>query len=343
MRPSFHPRLVNGPFQDPGLLVSWAFRKRAILFDLGDLGALSPADILKTDLVFISHTHMDHFIGFDYLVRLMLGRAKRVTLFGPKGFLDNVSGKLRGYTWNLVENYSDSLVLDVVEICNNGCIRQTFDCRSGFHPGCRTESALDEDVIYTDAEMHVTATCLDHGIPCLAFSLQEHFHINMLKDVMVQMELATGPWISHFKQLLYEKADPRTIIEVPSTRDGSEPRGFELLSLAKQITRTTPGQKIAYVVDALYSPSNAEKIITLARNADHLFIEAAFLHCDRATARTKNHLTALQAGTLARKAEVKKMTVFHHSPRYENQGHLLEQEARSAFEHMGNNSDADVG
>lgn len=343
MRPSFHPRLVNGPFEDPVLLVSWAFRKRAVLFDLGDLGALSPADILKTDLVFISHTHMDHFVGFDYLVRLMLGRTKRVTLFGPTGFLDNVNGKLRGYTWNLVENYSDSLVLDVVEIRDGSCIRQTFDCRSGFRPDRRTESALDEDAIHMDAEIRVTATCLDHGIPCLAFSLQEHFHINMLKDVMVQMELATGPWISHFKQLLYKKTDPRTIIEVPSTRDGSEPRRFELASLARRITRTTPGQKIAYIVDALYSPSNAEKIIALARNADHLFIEAAFMHRDQVIARTKNHLTALQAGTLARKANVKKMTVFHHSPRYENQAHLLEQEARSAFEHMRNNSDADVG
>jgi ribonuclease Z len=332
MRPSFHPRLVNGPFQDPGLLVSWAFRKRAVLFDLGDPGALSPADLLKTDLVFISHTHMDHFIGFDDLVRLMLGRAKRISLFGPKGILDNVDGKLRGYTWNLVGNYSDSLVLDVIEIRDCRRIHQTFDCRSGFRPGRPTESVLDEDVLYHDAEIRVSAACLEHGIPCLAFSLQERFHINMLKDTMQQMELATGPWISRFKQLLYEKADPRTIIEVPSTRDGAASHRLELASLADRITRITPGQKIAYVVDAASSPSNEEKIIALARNADHLFIEAAFLHRDKAVAQSKNHLTAFQAGTLARDANVKRLTVFHHSPRYEGQGDLLEQEARSAFD-----------
>lgn len=331
MRPCFHPRLVNGPFEDPGLLVSWAFRKRAVLFDLGDLSALSSADILKTGQVFVSHTHMDHFVGFDRLVRLMLGRAKRVSLFGPNGFLDNVNGKLRGYTWNLVENYADALVLDAVEVRNSRCVSQTFDCRAGFRPGRQTEWAIGDGTIYEDSEVSVTAANVEHGIPCLAFSFQEHYHINMLKEAMDQLDIATGPWISHFKQLLYEQVDPCTAIEVPSTRKGQKPHTFEISGLAEQITRVTPGQRIAYVVDAAYHPSNVEKITALAREADHLFIEAAFLHRDRDIAQAKNHLTAHQAGCIARQANVKRMTVFHHSPRYENQGHLLEQEALSAF------------
>ena len=63
MRPSFLPRLVNGPFGDPGLFVPLTFQKRALLFDLGDLSRLSPGDLLKTSHVFVSHTHMDHFAG----------------------------------------------------------------------------------------------------------------------------------------------------------------------------------------------------------------------------------------------------------------------------------------
>ena len=90
-------------------------------------------------------------------------------------------------------------------------------------------------------------------------------------------------------------------------------------------------QKIAYVADAAYNSENERKIIELAREADHLFIEAAFLEKDRAAAKRKYHLTAHQAGTLARKARVREMSIFHHSPRYADQGHLLRAEACRAF------------
>ena len=98
MRPSFLPRLVNRPFDDPGLFIPFLFEKRAILFDLGDIYSLSAKEILKTSHVFITHTHMDHFFGFDRLLRLFLGRDQHLFLYGPEGFLKNVEGKLAAYS-----------------------------------------------------------------------------------------------------------------------------------------------------------------------------------------------------------------------------------------------------
>lgn len=331
MRPSFIPRLVNGPFGDPGLLVSLTFRKRALLFDLGDLSALSAGDILKTTHVFVTHTHMDHFVGFDQLLRLLLGRGKTLHMFGPKGFLMNLKGKLQAYTWNLVHNYDEGLTITATEIGSRGCKTQTFDCQKGFVPSAPMVKSACPAFALEEPQFNVHATMLDHQIPSLAFSLQERFHINILKPRLEDLGLEVGPWVSQFKQLVFQKADPSTEIEVLQKGLDNSTTAYAIGELAEKIVRITPGQKIAYVVDAVYNDENKAKILALAEGADHLFIEAAFLEQDRGIAKEKYHLTAYQAGTLARNARVREMSVFHHSPRYTDQGHLLREEAESAF------------
>ena len=76
MTPSFSSYLVNDPFGDAGLYVEIKWARRALLFDLGENDALGPTRLLRANDLFISHTHMDHFIGFDRLLRIALGRNK---------------------------------------------------------------------------------------------------------------------------------------------------------------------------------------------------------------------------------------------------------------------------
>lgn len=328
MRPSFYPRLVNGPADDPGVFVSFLFEKRALLFDLGEIYALSAGDILKISHVFVSHTHIDHFSGFDRLLRLLLGREKDIYLYGPEGFLKNVEGKLAGYSWNLVGNYKNSFTLHVAEVQSGCVISRQYPCRNRFHPVEKAVTRPFDGILLTEPALSVSAAILDHHIPCLGFSIKERFHVNILRNSLAGLGLDIGPWLKAFKEALFSHQNPDSVFEV---RSGKEKQEFILKDLADRIAVITPGQKVTYITDVKYNESNAAKIIALAKDSDYLFIEAAFLEKDRDIAGEKCHLTAWQAGTLAAQASAKQFTVFHFSPRYIGMENLLQQEADEAY------------
>ncbi|MEA3360893.1 MAG: MBL fold metallo-hydrolase, partial [Thermodesulfobacteriota bacterium] len=161
MTPSFHPRLVNDPFSDPGLFIPFLFKKRAILFDLGDLSALSARDILKISHIFITHTHMDHFIGFDFLLRHLLGRDKEIHLYGPSNFIQNVEAKLNAYTWNLIENYENTLSLIVTEVHEKHIFVQKYNSRDRFKALKPPEKLPFEGMLLSEQSFSVNAVLLD--------------------------------------------------------------------------------------------------------------------------------------------------------------------------------------
>jgi ribonuclease Z len=140
--------------------------------------------------------------------------------------------------------------------------------------------------------------------------------------------LKPGPWIQAFKQALFQNNPPETTFDIPSTETMQR---FSLGALCDKIAIITPGQKISYVTDILYSPANVDKIIAIAKESDQLYIEAAFLEIDRDVALQKYHLTTKQAGEIAALCNAKKMVPFHYSPRYTGQAHQMESEAITAF------------
>ena len=327
----FHPRLINDPFDDPGVFVPFLFEKKAIIFDLGDHTALSTRDVLKISHAFITHTHMDHFVGFDRLLRLLLGRDKTLYIYGPEGFLNNIEGKLSGYTWNLVEHYVNDFTLQATEINQAQTSTRVYRCNNRFDPDPETRVIPFSGVLYKEPSFSVSTVLLDHQIPCLGYRLEENFHININKESVEALGLETGPWLNDFKQALYEKRNPDFLIQVPWGRKGKDNKKFRLGELADRIAIYTPGQKIVYISDVGGSAENQEKLIEFAKDSDLLFIEAAFLDKHRDTAEKKYHLTARQAGETAKRAGVKNLVIFHFSPRYSGKGELLKKEAMEAF------------
>ena len=99
----------------------------------------------------------------------------------------------------------------------------------------------------------------------------------------------------------------------------------------REVLTVVPGERIAYVTDARFTPENAARIIDLARGADYLFIEATFAAAESARAAERCHLTTRQAGGLARQAGAARVIPFHFSPRHQGNEELLRQEVAAAF------------
>ena len=385
MRPSFHPELVNGPGGDPALYVDFHGERRGLLFDLGDLRALAPRKILRLSDVLVSHAHMDHCFGLDWLVRVGLGWRLRVRLYGPAGFVDQVGHRLTGYTWNLVEHYADDFTLEVTELHAKGEARRAeFHVRTGFAREAEATFRVHDGVLREEAGLRLRAAVLDHRTPCLAFALEQRRHVNIWKSRLDALGLEVGPWLDELKRLVLADAPDDTLLTVnaragtreragtayrpasathgedslvgsenpfvgsenpgvggenPDARDKNPGSGGENptagrrlpLGVLRQAVRVVPGQKIAYVTDVCYRPDNAARIVALAGGADLLYIEAGFAGEHAAQAAQKCHLTAGQAGELARRAGVRAVEPFHFSPRYQGREGVLRRELAEAF------------
>jgi ribonuclease Z len=208
MNPSFSSYLVNDVFSDPGLFVEVRWSKRALLFDLGHNDALGPTRLLRAGDIFISHTHMDHFIGFDALLRVALGRGKVLRLYGPPGLVANVQGKLLGYTWNLVDGYPLRIVAQ--EFHDQTIRSATFLATEGFRRQDEPDVPLigrepgSSVRVLDDPMFTVRAVALNHRIASFAYSLQEQFHVNVNKERLHEAGLPVGRWLKDVKEYLWQ-------------------------------------------------------------------------------------------------------------------------------------------
>jgi ribonuclease Z len=330
----FNAQLINNPFNDPGVYVEFQYKREAILFDLGNLHHLSARKLLKISHIFVSHTHMDHFIGFDHLLRVCLGRDQHISLFGPPGFIKNVENKIGAYTWNLVENYTNTFTIDITELHEKHKRIRRYRCQRAFKPEVLADDEdFDGTLVVDRNDFTVKVAFLDHKIPSLAYSMEEKKHINIKKNALEEVGLPVGPWLGEFKDKILGGDPDDTLIEVWWKDKNRRIPGktFPLGTLKNQIVRITPGKKISYITDAVYNEDNGRKIIELAQSSDMIFIEASFLDKDADIALKKYHLTAKQAGDLARMAGAKNMMIFHFSPKYKGQENILLEEAMKAF------------
>jgi ribonuclease Z len=316
MEPIFHFTRPKTVFEDPFLFLRILRERRAIQFDLGDIGILTPSELYKITDVFVTHMHIDHFIGFDRLLRAVLRRETPLNIYGPPHLASCVAGKLRGYDWNLIRDYP--LLIDVSSYNGREITHTLFRAKNRFRRETAGRTQSDGTLLATPL-FRVKAAKLSHGIPCLAYAIEESRHVNIDKDRLQRKGFAVGPWLNSFKQLVREDAPPDSQLTI----SGRRYRLGELSDIAK----ITKGQKISFASDIAMRPKNTDVLTELVKDSDIFFCEAYYLDKDRELARERFHLTAKACGSIARRAGVKKLIVTHVSPKYSDCPEKVIQEA----------------
>ena len=329
MKTTFRPRLLNGQTGDPALLVTLRWQGRALLLDLGRIDRVPGALLLPIEAVFVSLELVPAAVplrqvgSLFQLLRLFLARDTTLHLYGPAGLADCVAGKLAGYVWNLTDEYA--FTIEVTEIDPREMQTFRFPARRRFAREPLGASRPFAGVVVADPIVTVEAAPLDHRIVSMAYAVSERTHLNVRPDALAAAGLRPGQWLNVLKAAVRAGAGDDTPIEV--VPGDLRP----LAALRDALLTVTPGQKIAYVVDALFSPANVAAIVRLAAGAHVFFCESPFLDEDREQATRRYHLTARQAGALARAARARRLQVFHFSPRYEGRYGEIVAEAEAEF------------
>lgn len=332
---NIHLKLVNGRQGDPALYCFFSTTGEAILFDLGSLELLSNRELLKIKKVFVSHTHMDHFIGFDRLVRVNVPHFRELELAGPEGFIANVQGKLRGYCWNLLA--PDQLRFVIHEISSGGhvrTVRLTNTDSFTVHETCTPQPVLGTNIrpfpekpccFVTNLmdRSRIEAVALDHGTPSLAFVCQSplRFHTNI--DELNRRGLKPGAWIKQLQTLLASGS-----YDTPITIDANTYRAGDL---GAEIFDSQIPRSVGYLTDLQFSWPNLKRIKQLMEGVDFLVCEANFASSDYQKAYKKLHLTLNQAMLIAAYIRADEIEVFHISNLYQDLSKYGLDEANQLF------------
>ena len=151
-------------------------------------------------------------------------------------------------------------------------------------------------IVHKGAGFVIRSFPLDHTKTCVGYTLEEEDRPGEFNpQKAIELGLPVGP---QWGQL--QKGNTVT------TQDGRIVKPEDVMGEKRK------GRKFSFVTDTLYKPSISQEV----KNSDLLICEGMFEEGLADQAKEKKHMTAKQAATIARDANVKRMCMIHYSPRY---------------------------
>jgi len=314
------PTFFAGLFDDPLLLVRIRPSGRALLFDCGKVHHLAKRVFTSIDAVFVSHAHMDHFMGMDSIIRHSHAAPRTVEVFGPPGISCRMAHKFACYDWNLADTFWGDF--RVGEVGEAEVVSTLYRGADGF--AARPDVARSRGEIYRNRFLSVTAKLCDHRIAVLAFRVTEGAAFILDDARLAQAGVVKGPWLKALEKLFHAGSLDGTPIVHPAALPGEgsgerieEYREPDAGALYRRIMKKEEPASIGYLTDIGFSPGNLERITRLLGGVSLLVCECAFLAAEKSKARLSRHLCTSDVSEIADRLRPRYLLPMHLSKSYQ--------------------------
>ena len=317
------PTFFAGLLDDPLLLLNARPLGKSLLFDCGQLHHLAKRVLKSISAIFISHGHMDHFMGVDTFIRHNHVSPKTVDIFGPPGITAKMASKLASYDWNLTEPYWCNF--RVHEVAAERITTSLFPGAEGFPCRLEGKEQRSDATIYRNAWLKVDAGLCDHKIPSLVFRTTERQSFSVDDGKIRGLGLVNGNWLRVLKKRFHDGefgGERLTVLR----RRGELVEEFSVENAAglyESIRKEQTPASIGYVTDIGFSEENQEKIITMMAGVTLLVCECSFLAAEKDKARASNHLCTSDFNCLIDRLRPRFALPMHLSKMYIGRSQLL--------------------
>jgi ribonuclease Z len=315
-------RLVNGSTGDPLLFIDYPGKDDAFLFDAGENGRLDPSRMSDLQAVFITHHHVDHFVGLDRIVRANLDSDKTLHVYGPDNTIRKVYDRVKSYEYPFFPFMK--IVMEVHDLLPGRMRTGLLECARHFPEPDIVETDWKGPLVYENDDLKVEACFADHTVPCLSYALVEKtgYHPDAVR--LATGLLKSGEWVQEALALLRKGASGKTVLEIQGGR-------FTLASLEEQYFGSSRGARVAYVTDTAWSAVVRPGLLKLANRAQRLYCDSYYSIAQEKQAATYHHMTATHAAKFAKAAKVEELILMHFAPRYAGKYWDLVEEASAIF------------
>ena len=262
-----------------------SYDNEGILIDCGEgtqrQMKISGINLNKITKILISHWHGDHVLGLAGIIQSLnvLEYEKKLEIYGPKGTKKNVKRLLSSFI------FKNNLKMKIKDLTKEG-------------------------FFFESKKFKLESYNLDHGVPCLGFSLVENDKLKINMDEIKKKKIPFGPLIGELQE--------------------GKPVFFNGKKInPEEVSYSVKGKKVSFISDTAL----CKECYKLANDADILVCESSYSSTLENKSEEYKHLTSKQAALIASKANAKKLVLTHFSNRYKDTQEL-EDDARDYYDNV---------
>jgi len=287
--------------EDISILVKMDNHPYNYICECGDASNLTVKEIQNANAIFISHTHIDHFVNFDSIIRHQIGIQRRVVICGPKGIALQVQARIKSYTWNLI--HKDAIIYEIREVIADDKII-IYEVTPPIWE-LKEIGLLNNNILFKEKSFIVSGVLLNHKTPSLSYKFIEN---DSIKIDIKSSGFKGGKWVNELKEAFKNTIENQKI-EIEGKQYIAKEL-FHLLHIQK-------GDTLGIIMDHAASEENHCKIKSHFSKSRRVYIESFYKNEDKEQATLNYHSYSSMSAKIMKESNVLEAIPVHFSRKYD--------------------------